>query len=88
MRVKQMQVKKIKKTRCINCVQLFNAVTEPLIHDEQEPKASYGIFKDGKQTGVVLTGSGLYEAWDMHCKRRLAPSCSSLEQLEKVLENM
>lgn len=69
------QVKKIKTAQFHNANGLSG----------QKPKASYGIFKDGKQVGVVLTGSGLWEAWDMDCKRRLTFGCTSLKQLKNLI---
>lgn len=70
-----MQVKKIKNAQFHNANGL----------NGQAARATYGIFKNGKQVGVVL-GSGVWEAWDMEAKQRLVSfACSSLKQLKQVL---
>jgi hypothetical protein len=52
-----------------------------------KPRARYGIFKDGKQVGVVL-GDLSWHAWDMECKKQLLTfSCGSLADLKKALAN-
>ena len=51
----------------------------------QKARASYGIFDNGVQVGVVL-GSGVWEAYSMDCRTRLLGfACSTLKQLKERL---
>ena len=48
--------------------------------------AKYGIFRGDEQVGVVLSTGGVWDAWDMACRKPLLThSCGSLAQLKQFL---